>query len=378
MPLSRRTFLRYGATSLLSGCIISSRASSLSAASKSGGDAVFISASSDTLGRYHVTTIDKHYHIIRQHEILSRGHSFAVSHRYQSIFCISRRPENTIEVINFKGELLQRVTLPEQRHLYGHAVCHTDGAYLYTTENKIHDGKGIIGVWKINDTSNKLIPSHTFSSFGVGPHDIHISDDQRYLIVANGGIHTHPNTGRKKLNLSTMSPSLVYIDRETGQLHKQLYLPLNNHKNSIRHLAVSRRATVFIALQNHTTETKNQILLAFYDGKQKSLLPLEIPSELETKLKGYIGSIALDASQKVLAATAPKGNCVLFYTANGEFMYHMNSDDVCGVQSTKNPKEFILTNGKGDMIRCKADAELSTTSVTQHKSIYWDNHLIAL
>ena len=49
--------------------------------------------------------------------------------------------------------------------------------------------------------------------------------DGRTLAIANGGIETHPDFGRAKLNLSTMKPSLVFVDRISGDLLEQHFLP---------------------------------------------------------------------------------------------------------------------------------------------------------
>ena len=42
--------------------------------------------------------------------------------------------------------------------------------------------------------------------------------DGETLVVANGGIATHPDLPRVKLNLPTMAPSLCFVDRRSGAL----------------------------------------------------------------------------------------------------------------------------------------------------------------
>jgi hypothetical protein len=41
------------------------------------------------------------------------------------------------------------------------------------------------------------LPSH-----GIGPHDLALLSDERTLVVANGGIRTHPDRRREELNLA--------------------------------------------------------------------------------------------------------------------------------------------------------------------------------
>ena len=47
---------------------------------------------------------------------------------------------------------------------------------------------------------------------GIDPHEVAWLPDGRSLLVANGGIMTHPRTFRRKLNIPTMDPSLCVLD----------------------------------------------------------------------------------------------------------------------------------------------------------------------
>jgi hypothetical protein len=369
VKMNRREFLCYSSAGIISGY-----GSTLMGASLFENNPSFttVSASSNNLGEYFLTALNDKNHILFQHQLPFRGHAVAISHRHQRIFCISRRPKSTINIVDFSGNLAQHITIPPERHLYGHAICDNSGEYLYTTENNIRDGSGRISIWDIRNQTTLLT---TLSSYGIGPHDITLSHDQQYLIVANGGIHTHPQSGRKKLNLDTMSPSLVFIDRFTGKLHKYLQLPPHCQHNSIRHLAMDFQGNVFIALQNQLKSNPNEVLLARYDKKESRLIPLQVPAHLATRLQGYIGSIAIDHSQSIIGATSPRGNCVLFYSVSGDFLYHLDSRDVCGIQAGNTAGEFIFSNGKGEIIHCLASKTLSTLSTQQCKNIYWDNHL---
>lgn len=85
-----------------------------------------------------------------------------------------------------------------------------------------------------------------FASGGIGPHDIAWTGDGT-LVVANGGIETHPDSGRTKLNIPTMRPNLSYIrDR---RVIEQTEMPSALRKNSIRHLSVRQDGLVAFAMQ---------------------------------------------------------------------------------------------------------------------------------
>lgn len=167
-----------------------------------------------------------------------RGHSSALRPNSLDVVAFARRPGTFLAVIDRRqGRVRQHIDAATGRHFYGHGVFSPDGRLLYTTENAFdQDGRGVIGVYDATDGYRRI---GEIDSGEIGPHDLRLLADGRTLVVANGGILTHPDVGRAKLNLATMTPSLAYIDRKTGRLLEEVRLAPNMHQNSIRHLAVT-------------------------------------------------------------------------------------------------------------------------------------------
>lgn len=339
---------------------------------------MFISAYSDALGQYGIATINNNGEIIQQHELPSRGHSFATNPASKQIYAISRRPENTIDVLNPNGSLLTRIYSKDNRHFYGHAACSVDGRFLYTSENNLDDGSGVIGV---RDTLSDFSLVNEFSSYGIGPHSIQRSPCNQFLIVANGGIQTHPNTGRKRLNKKTMSPSLVFIHIATGALHRKAQLPEENRLNSIRHFTVNKKNDVFIALQNQGDFSSQEVLLAQYHYNNNTLLEIPIPHTIQPLLKGYLGDIILDESQQTLAATSPRGDNILFYDIAEKKLWSETFIDTCGLQAYHEKNTFIISNGQGVIRLYHIDTRTQTSQkmpLLLHANMKWDNHIVAI
>ena len=80
-----------------------------------------------------------------------------------------------------------------------------DGALLYATENDFDNAAGMVGIYDARAVSSAI---GEFPTHGVGPHELLLLDDGATLAIANGGIETHPDFGRAKLNIATMKPSL--------------------------------------------------------------------------------------------------------------------------------------------------------------------------
>ena len=124
------------------------------------------------------------------------------------------------------------ISSAEGRHFFGHGVFSPDGALLYATENDFDNAAGMVGVYDATDGFRRI---GEFPTHGVGPHELLLMADGRTLAIANGGIETHPDYGRAKLNISTMKPSFVLIDRCDGDLTGSMNWRAGQHQLSIRH-----------------------------------------------------------------------------------------------------------------------------------------------
>ena len=105
---------------------------------------------------------------------------------------------------------------------------------LYVTENDTVSLNGKVGIYDVSSAYKKIAE---FDSHGIGPHELIMHPDAETLIVANGGIKTE-QASREELNLDTMHPSLVYLNRHTGQLLEQV----TPEHNQIRQYPSSRHA----------------------------------------------------------------------------------------------------------------------------------------
>lgn len=116
------------------------------------------------------------------------------------------------------------------------------------------------------------MPSH-----GIEPHDIRMLTDGHTLVVANGGIITHPDSGRARLNLERMDSSLVYLDSRDGGLLGQWRLPARWKLLSMRHFTVNDQGDVAIGMQYQDDDTTAPIIALHRFGQPIRLLDLPAP-----------------------------------------------------------------------------------------------------
>ncbi|HEY6642014.1 DUF1513 domain-containing protein [Povalibacter sp.] len=230
----------------------------------------------------------------------------------QRVYFFARRPGTA--AFELRRDTLQVRMLfetPAGRHLAGHGVFSPDGSLLYTPE---HDYENVRGVLAVRRTSDFSIVAE-IDTHGIDPHEVAWLPDGRSLLVANGGIMTHPRTFRRKLNIATMDPSLCVIDASNGECREQWRLP--DHLLSIRHLSVTSSGVTAIGLQYEGEPADAPGIAAIYQpGSGLRLLPSPVAER--TRFHGYVASIAISEPQQLIAAACPYGQGVACWSSTDD------------------------------------------------------------
>lgn len=322
----------------------------------------FVAAGKRPDGSYVLCGLTPHGDITFELPLPARGHAAAVHPTFAQAVAFARRPGTFAIVLDcVNGTKEARLTPPEGRHFYGHGAFSEDGALLFTTENDYGAARGMIGVW---DARRGYLRLGDFPSGGIGPHDMKLMPDGQTLVVANGGIETHPETGRTKLNIPTMRPNLSYLQLD-GVKVAELELPREHRKNSIRHLAVAKTGTVAFAMQWQGDLYEDLPLLGTHNQSTGDMRLAEAASV--RRMNGYLGSVAMSRRGHKMATTSPRSGRLLVFE-NGQLRNEYTRVDVCGVAALDDG--FISTAGTGHI-------ELQSGAGPQH-AIAWDNHLVAL
>nr|WP_303623741.1 DUF1513 domain-containing protein [Shimia sp. CNT1-13L.2] len=297
-----------------------------------------------------------------------RGHAAAAHPEVPEAVGFARRPGVFAFVLDcVSGRVLHRLDAPEGRHFYGHGVFSMDGRFLFTTENDYEAGEGVIGIW---DRSLGYARVDEMPSGGVGPHDIRRLPGTDVLVVANGGIETHPDSGRAKLNIPMMEPNLAYL-RGDG-VEEIVELPRAMHKNSIRHMAVREDGFVAFGMQWQGDVAQAPVLFGVHmRGEAPRLL---WPTEQEQDaLRGYVGSVTFSQDGAQVAISSPRGGVVqVIDVAEMRVAHSVEMPDVCGIGADENG--FVLTSGDGRVARVDENRFVDLG----RQDLRWDNHMVAL
>ena len=377
MAIERRTLLGLLAVGFLGSC--------LPTPGRGAANRAYLGARADAIGNYRVSGFSACGEQLFDMPLPARGHSCAIHPFKREAVHFARRPGAFALAIDFaRGTILSEFATPRDRHFYGHGVFSHHGRLLYASENNFEMGHGVIGVY---DAENHYRRLGELASHGVGPHDIRMLSDGTTLVVANGGILTRPDLPRVKLNLPTMEPSLCFVDRRDGGLLQKHRLERPLYQLSIRHLAVSRNDMIAVAMQYEGPSGDLVPLVALCraghgDNVHVSggrLCPVETPSEVVRAMRQYCGSICFDLTGRVIAATSPRGNIVVFWDAStGACLSSARVLDGSGIAPGVQPGEFLVSSGRGgvSVVRAGFD-ETREIKAAFIESGHWDNHLIA-
>ncbi len=366
MAIDRRGVLIGGLAVLALPTALRSRLASAESTSR----AVYVSAARLRGSSYGVVVLAEDGRVLREIPIRERGHDIAVDPVFRRGVVFARRPGFFALAFDIDGTRAPELFVPPSaRHFYGHGVFARDGRLIYTTEHDSETGDGVIGIY---DATGGWRRVGEFPSYGIGPHEAIVLADGRTLAVANGGFGNDAATGRESVGLGLMEPSIAFIDLATGALKARQGLSGDLNQLSLRHLAETPTGDVWFGgqWQGALEEAPPLIGRVGLDRPLRLIDPDQAPG---VALRGYIGAVAMSADGRLLAATAPRADRVVYAdTETGRIVREIVIDDSSGVVPSGRA-EFAMSTGKGTVqVEHGADArpEILTVAATE-----FDNHL---
>ena len=258
------------------------------------------------------------------------------------------------------------ITSPPGRHFFGHGVFSPDGRLLYATENDFENAAGMIGIY---DATGGFARIGEFPTHGMDAHEMLLLGDGRTLAIANGGIETHPDFGRAKLNIATMKPSFVFIDRLSGGLIEKHELAPELHQLSIRHMDEDASGTLWFSGQYEGPETDRPPLIGkARRGEELQLVGMD--DKVLAAFNNYTGAIAANRDAGTVAVSSPQGNALaVLDAATGKVVSFQTMVEVCGLAPDHDG--FMATTGRGAVVG-------GDGKDTRFDDYFWDNHVLRI
>ncbi|MFG1478055.1 DUF1513 domain-containing protein [Xanthobacter sp. V4C-4] len=259
----------------------------------------------------------------------------------------------------------------------GHGRFSPDGRLFLTAEIERPEagaghhtmGRGVIAR---RDVAAGFAIVDEWPSLGDGPHDLMRSGAA--LVVANGGIE--PNTPEARDAEATGS-SIALVDPLTGAPRGEGRLPADLASLSLRHLSRDGAGGTVVAAQDLLNDGIARPLL-FRIATDGALAPFEAPDTAWRELRGYVGSVAFDASGRFVACATPRGGRVAVWHADGRYIGAVPLVDGCSLAMTYDPGTFIAASGYGEVVRIAASAEGVAIIARRTGGPRFDNHMVRI
>lgn len=318
-------------------------------------------------GHFAVGAVAPDGNLLWQSPVSTRCHSGCNRPKAAEVLFFERRPGWAFYVLNSKtGARLHRIDAAEGEHFVGHGIFSPDGRFLYAPANRYEPGEGIVAVY---DSQRSYQRVNTFELNGVGAHQITLHPDGQTLIVGLGGILTHPDYGRIKLNLDTMEPALVLMDRHSGEILGR-FRP-SRHQLSTRHVDVAPDGSIYAAYQYQGPAHHLPPLVARYRNGHYEEIDLGV--SVHQELGNYIASIVAHPENDLVAIASPVGGTALIFNSRtGEVAEKASIEDCAGVEALAGG-DFMVSSGRGKLVRMgkgRPAIEIATLPVS------WDHHLV--
>ncbi|NUO15155.1 MAG: DUF1513 domain-containing protein [Planctomycetaceae bacterium] len=231
------------------------------------------------------------------------------------------------------GKVLTTIPTVDGRKFYGHGAYSLDGKLLYGTETEMDTYRGVIVV-RDGETFKEL---GKFPTFGEAPHDCHMIDEGKTLVITNGGAALGSSG-------ETAAPSVTFVDIKTEKLIERVTFP--NDKLNAGHLAISAAKDLVVVsaprdgVPNQATAQGGITLRPAGAGAES----MSNPADVVAKMIGETLSVSIHEATGVVGATNPTGNIVTFWNLKErKLVKSVDMGRPLGITQTLDRKEFIIS-----------------------------------
>lgn len=318
-------------------------------------------------GQFGVSAVNRKGQPLWESPVNTRCHSGCARPGNSQVLFFERRPGWSFYAFDAKsGVRTHHINASPGEHFVGHGVFSPDGRRLYATASRYEQGQGIIAVY---DAERDYQRVNTFELQGIGPHELTLHPDGETLVIGLGGILTHPDYDRIKLNLGTMKPALILMNRINGNIVGR-FNPAN-HQQSARHVSTGANGRIYVAYQYQGPLYKAPSLIARLDAGK--LQEIRFDEDTQASLANYIASIVAHPESDLVAAASPVGGtAVVFNGITGELLSRASIPDCAGIQAMAGG-DFLISSGRGKLVRLGRDNHPREIGALP---VQWDHHLV--
>ncbi len=258
-------------------------------------------------------------------------HGIAIDpHNPNRLVTFQKIGEGCCEIDLSTRQVLRTIPPTEDRWFYGHGAFSTDGKLLYSTETVNSEERGVIGV---RDAATFAYLGE-FPTFGENPHDCHLIEDGKVLLVTNGGG-----------GLDTpLRPCVTWVDVESRKLLDKR--ELDSERFNTGHLCLASDGGLAVVSAPRKGLTDKDIGAVSLGRSHDHLQTMQEPAGVTSRMTGEALSVAIHEPTQVAAVTHPFGDMVTFWSMHTfTFLKKIDLPRARGVTLTQDGRNFIVTYG---------------------------------
>ncbi|MEO8630550.1 MAG: DUF1513 domain-containing protein [Betaproteobacteria bacterium] len=227
------------------------------------------------------------------------------------------------------------------RWFYGHGAFSADGSLLYSTETINAAQRGVIGV-RDGSTLQYL---GEFPTFGENPHDCHLIDAGKVLVISNGGGALD----------TALKPCVTWVDTQTRTLLDRQELP--SERFNTGHLGLSETEGLVVVSAPRKGLTERDLGAVSLRRNDSRLEIMAEPDTVTSRMFGEALSVAIHEPSGTAAVTHPGGNMVTFWsTRSATLLKVLDLPFARGVALTQDGENFIVSYGAtADIVQVAPD-----------------------
>lgn len=229
-----------------------------------------------------------------------------------------------------EGARTREISPTDDRWFYGHGAFSADGKLLYSTETVNSKGRGVIGV---RDASS-LDYLGEFPTHGENPHDCHLIEDGKVLVVTNGGgpLGT-PQRG-----------CVTYVDVGSQRLLEKR--EIEDERFNAGHFCLSKAGTLVVVSAPRKGLTDKELGAVSMRRGKDALRTMTDPDGVASRMMGEALSVEVHEPAGIAAVTHPLGTMVTFWSLDRlEFVKAIELPRVRGLTLTRDGRYFVVSYG---------------------------------
>lgn len=234
------------------------------------------------------------------------------------------------------------------RHFYGHGCYSADNRYLFSTETRLEDGRGFIGM----RDADSLEYLGDFPSFGREPHECKLIDQGKVMVITNAG----GPAGQE-------SPCVSWVETHSGQLLHQTFL--TNPDLNTGHLAIAADGALVVASAPRSGLAAGAPGGVSIQPRGGDMISMAAPAAVVAAMTGEALSIAIENASGLALVTHPDADMVTLWSIQDQqFVARIAMDKPRGVCISDG--HFLVCGGRlqPQLFRLAATADRAVMAQT--------------